>query len=71
MIESTSRLLKTGIVYGRAFATTEELRRELNARVWFYNNERIRTTLGMSPVEFREAGLSLQDLFKLGLHLQV
>ena len=59
VIESTNRLLKTGIVYGRAFATTEELRRELNARVWFYNNERIRTTLGMSPVEFREAGLSL------------
>ena len=59
VIESTNRLLKTGIVYGRAFATTEELRRELNAWVWFYNNERIHTTLGMSPVEFREAGLSL------------
>ncbi len=59
VIESTNRLLKTGVVYGRAYATTEELRREVNWWVRFYNNERIHTTLGMSPVEFREAGLSL------------
>ncbi len=58
-IESTNRLLKTSIVYGRAYATTEDLRREVNQWVRFYNNERIHTTLGMSPVEFREAGLSL------------
>lgn len=59
VIESTNRLLKTGIVYGRAYETTEDLRREVNWWVRFYNNERIHTTLGMSPVEFREAGLSL------------
>ncbi|MBP3223274.1 MAG: IS3 family transposase, partial [Actinomycetaceae bacterium] len=36
------------------------LRLELNAYVWWYNNKRIHSTLGyMSPVEFREAGMSL------------
>lgn len=59
VIESTNRLLKTGIVYGRSYSGVEELRGALNWWVWFYNNERIHTTLGMSPVGFRKAGLSL------------
>ncbi len=37
-----------------------ELRREVNGWVWFCSNERLHSRLGcMSPVEFREAELSL------------
>ena len=43
-----------------AYGSLDQLRRSLNAWVWWYNNERIHSTLGyMSPVEFRKAGLSL------------
>ena len=60
VIESTNRILKKEFVYQRAFASLDQLRRELNSYVRWYNEERIHSTLGyMSPVEFREAGLSL------------
>ena len=51
---------KKELVYRRAWPNEGTLRRELNEYVWWYNNERLHSTLGyMSPVEFREAGLSL------------
>ena len=60
VIESTNRILKKELIYRQTYATTEQLRRELNSYVWWYNNERMHSTLGyMSPVEFRTAGLSL------------
>ena len=60
VIESTNRILKKELIYRQTYATTEQLRRELNSYVWWYNNERMHSTLGyMSPVEFREAGMSL------------
>lgn len=59
-IEPASRTLKKGLVYRRAFADLGRLRRELNPCVRWYNEERMHSTLGcMSPVEFRNAGLSL------------
>lgn len=60
VIESTNKILKRELVYRRAFASLDQLRRELNSYVRWYNEERMHSKLGyMSPVEFRNAGLSL------------
>lgn len=60
VIESANNSLKRGLVHRESFPDTERLRQRVNEWVWFYNNTRIHSTLGyMSPVEFREAGLSL------------
>ena len=58
--ESTDRILKAELARRETFGTTRELRAMLSGYVHWYNNFRINSTLGyMSPVEFREAGLSL------------
>ena len=58
--ESTNRILKAKLVHREAFGTTRELRAKLSDYAHWYNNFRIHSTLGyMSPIEFREAGLSL------------
>ena len=63
--ESTNRILKAGLVHREAFGTTRELRAKLSDYVHRYDNFRIHSTLGyMSPVEFREAGLSLPESSK-------
>ena len=60
VIESTNKILKRELIYRRAFASLDQLRREFNSYVRCYSEERIHSTLGcMSPVEFRKAGLSL------------
>ena len=60
VIESCNKTLKATLIYRNAYGSLDQLRRSLNAWVWWYNNERIHSTLGyMSPVEFRMAGLSL------------
>ena len=60
VIESTNRILKKELVYRRAFTDLGQLRRELNSYVRWRNEERMHSTLGyMSPVELRNAGLSL------------
>lgn len=54
VIESTNKILKRKLIYRRAFASLDQLRRELNSYVRWYNEERIHSTLGyMSSVEFR------------------
>ena len=59
-IESMSKTLKTVSIYRRGYPAIDELRHEVDSYVRWYNNERMHSTLGyMSPVEFREAGLSL------------
>ncbi|MDB1856510.1 IS3 family transposase, partial [Collinsella aerofaciens] len=53
------------LVHRETFGTTRELRAKLSDYVHWYNNFRIHSTLGyMSPVEFREAGLSLPESSK-------
>lgn len=57
VIEPANRILKKGLICRRRWPDEETLRRELNSYMWWYNNERMRSTLGyMSPVEFREEG---------------
>ncbi|MFQ9230507.1 MAG: IS3 family transposase [Collinsella sp.] len=63
--ESTNRILKAELVHRETFGTTRELRAKLSDYVHWYDNFRIHSTLGyMSPVEFREAGLSLPESSK-------
>lgn len=58
--ESTNKTLKKEMVYRETFSDLSDLREKLNDYVWWYNNERLHSTLNyMSPVEFRLAGLSL------------
>ena len=59
-IESMNKTLKTASIYRRSYSSIDELRHEVNSYVQWYNNERMHSALGyMSPIEFREAGLSL------------
>lgn len=63
--ESTDRILKAELARRETFGTTRELRAKLSDYVHRYDNFRIHSTLGyMSPVEFREAGLSLPESSK-------
>ena len=58
--ESANKTLKAEFVYREQFASLRDLQLKLNDYVWWYNKERMHSTLGyMSPVEFRKAGLSL------------
>ena len=62
---STDGILKAELVHREAFGATRELRAKLSDYVHRYDNFRIHSTLGyMSPVEFREAGLSLPESSK-------
>lgn len=58
--ESANKTLKAEFVYQEQFDSLHDLQVKLNDYVWWYNNERMHSTLGyMSPVEFRKAGLCL------------
>ena len=63
--ESTEGILKAGPARRETSGTTRDLRSKLSDYTHWYNNFRIHSTLGyMSPVEFREAGLSLPESSK-------
>lgn len=63
--ESTDGILKAELVRREAFGTTCELRAKLSNYAHRYDNFRIHSTPGyMSPVESREAGLSLPESSK-------
>lgn len=58
--ESANKTLKAELVYREQFSSLHDLQAKLNDYVWRYNHERLNSTPGyMSPVEFREASLSL------------
>lgn len=58
--ESTNKTLKEEFVYQETFSSLHDLQVRLSDYVHWYNHRRLHSTLGyMSPVEFREAGLSL------------
>lgn len=62
VVESANKMLKAELVYGESFGSLEELRVKLSGYVWWYNHERMHSTLGyMSPVEFREKSLTLMS----------
>lgn len=54
--EAQFKFVKTEFVYPRLFQSLEQLKQELSAYVYWFNNKRIHSTLGYkSPVEYREA----------------
>ncbi|WP_240324277.1 IS3 family transposase [Bifidobacterium adolescentis] len=60
VVESTNRLLKKELIYRNHYTSLEQLRSDLNDYVWWFNNQRLHSTLGYrSPKEFTEQGLVL------------
>ena len=58
-MENFFGLLKSGLLYLKEFSSLEELRKDVNEGIEYYNNKRIKLRLkGMSPVEFRTHSLS-------------
>ena len=58
--ESTNKTLKEEFIYHEVFSSIYDLQIKLSDYVHWYNHRRLHSTLGyMSPVEFRDAGLSL------------
>ncbi|WP_440200414.1 IS3 family transposase [Bifidobacterium sp.] len=60
VVESTNRLLKKELIYWNHYTSLEQLRSDLNDYVWWFNNQRLHSTLGYrSPNEFTQQGLVL------------
>ena len=48
------------LVYANTYTSVEQLRSDANRYVWWYNHQRLHSTLGyMSPVEFTQQGKTL------------
>lgn len=55
--KSVNKTLKAEFVHREQFGSLHDLQVKLNDYAWWYNNERMHSTLGyMSPIEFRKAG---------------
>ena len=60
VVESTNRLLKKELIYRNRYTSLEQLRSDLNDYVWWFNNQRLHSTLEYrSPKELTEQGLVL------------
>ena len=60
VVESTDRLLKKELIYRNRYTSLEQLRSDLNDYVWWFNNQRLHSTLEYrSPKELTEQGLVL------------
>lgn len=56
--EATYKIIKTEFVRPRCFESLEQLKLELAAYVYWFNNKRIHSTLGyLAPVEYRQISL--------------
>ncbi|MFR2293098.1 MAG: integrase core domain-containing protein [Bifidobacterium breve] len=60
VVESTNRLVKKELIYNNVCTNVEQLRSDVNRYVWWYNHQRLHSTLGyLSPVEFTQQGNTL------------
>lgn len=60
VVESTNRLIKKELIYNNVYTSVERLRSDVNRYVWWYNHQRLHSTLDyMSPVEFAKQGKTL------------
>lgn len=60
VVESTNRLIKKELIYNNVYTSVEQLRSDVNRYVWWYNHQRLHSTLDyMSPVEFAKQGKTL------------
>ncbi|MGE8587263.1 IS3 family transposase [Bifidobacterium catenulatum] len=61
-MESTDRLIRKELMYDNVCTSVERLRSDLNRYVWWYDHQRLHSTLDyMSPVEFTQQGKTLQE----------
>lgn len=57
VVESTNRLVKKELIYDNVYTSVEQLRSDVNRYVWWYDHQRLHSTLDyMSPVEFTQQG---------------
>lgn len=55
-----NRLIKKELIYNNVYTSVEQLRSDVNRYVWWYNHQRLHSTLDyMSPVEFARQGKTL------------
>lgn len=55
MAEATFKTIKMELVYQKRFDTLDDLKREIGAYIWWYNHQRLHSTLGyIPPVEYVE-----------------
>ncbi len=60
VVESTNRLAKKELIHRNVYTNVEQLRSDVNRYVWWYNHQRLHSTLGyLSPVEFTQQGKTL------------
>ncbi|MEQ6139269.1 integrase core domain-containing protein [Bifidobacterium breve] len=60
VVESANRLIKKELIYNNVYTSVEQLRSDVNRYVWWYNHQRLHSTLDyMSPVEFARQGKTL------------
>ena len=60
VVESTNRLVKKELIHRNVYTNVEQLRSDVNRYVWWYNHQRLHSTLGyLSPVEFTQQGKTL------------
>ena len=58
--ESTNRLITKELIYANTYTSVEQLRSDVNRYVWWYDHQRLHSTLGyLSPVEFTQQGNTL------------
>ena len=61
VVESTNRLVKKELIHRNVYTNVEQLRSDVSRYVWWYNHQRLHSTLGyLSPVEFIQQGKTLQ-----------
>ncbi len=53
LAENFFAIMKSELLYAQQFDSAEEFIRALNNYIHYYNNTRIKTRLGMSPVQYR------------------
>ena len=60
VVESTNRLVKKELIHRNVYTNVEQPRSDVNRYVWWYNHQRLHSTLGyLSPVEFTQQGKTL------------
>ncbi|WP_302630569.1 IS3 family transposase [Bifidobacterium longum] len=58
--QSGRQLAKTQLIHRNVYTNVEQLRSDVNRYVWWYNHQRLHSTLGyLSPVEFTQQGKTL------------
>ena len=55
MMENFFGLMKSELLYVNKYESMDEFTKDLEEYIMYYNNDRIKLRLGMSPVEYRQA----------------